>query len=100
MNTRAVETLLEFMSNTDLTTRRRIEVAEQLLGFEAPADMVTRARDYLVSVFEDRDADISERMDALKIARKAEAPKVTPKIVRLEVKDHWRARAPRRMAAL
>jgi len=40
-----------------------------------------------VSVFNDRNADIGERMDALKIARKAEAPKVTPKIIRLEVKD-------------
>ena len=40
-----------------------------------------------MSVFNDRNADIGERMDALKIARKAEAPKVTPKIIRLEVKD-------------
>jgi hypothetical protein len=38
-------------------------------------------------VFEDRDAHIGERMDALKIARKSESAKVTPKIVRLEVKD-------------
>ena len=40
-----------------------------------------------MSVFNDRNADIGERLDALKIAWKAEAPKVTPKIIRLEVKD-------------
>jgi len=57
-----------------------------------------RARDFLVSVFEDRDAEIGDRMDALKLSRKVEAPKVTPKIVRLEVparsdrdrREEWR----------
>jgi hypothetical protein len=83
-NTRAIETLLEIMNNDELTTRRRIEAAEHLLGFEAPADTVTQAREYLVSVFEDRDAEINDRMDALKIARRSEAPKVTPRVVRFD----------------
>jgi hypothetical protein len=43
-NTRAVEALLEIMDDTDLTTRRRIEAAEQLLGFEAPEAAAMRAR--------------------------------------------------------
>jgi hypothetical protein len=42
-----------------------------------------RAREYLIEVFENREEDISDRMDALKASRKAEAAKVNPKIVHL-----------------
>jgi hypothetical protein len=64
MNTRAVEILLEVMADTDMDTRRRIEAAEALLGFEAPAETVNRAREYLAEVFEDRDQQIADRMEA------------------------------------
>jgi hypothetical protein len=82
-----VETLLGIIDDPNLFTRRKIEAAEAIIGFEAPDDAVERARAFLVSVFEDRDADIGERMDALKITRKSEAAKITPKIIRLEMKD-------------
>ena len=61
-------------------TRRRIEAAEALLGFEAPADAVGRAREYLASVFEDKEnEDIADRMDAAQITRKFEAGRSRPK---------------------
>jgi len=62
----------------------------------APTDAVSRARDYLMSVFEDREAEIGDRMDALKLSRKCEAKKIAPQTVhvtRREEKDRkeaWR----------
>jgi len=49
-----INTLLEIMDDPNLFTRRRVEAAEAILGFEAPEGAVVRARDFLVSVFEDR----------------------------------------------
>jgi hypothetical protein len=89
MNTR-------IMADPEIVTRRRIEAAEALLGFEAPADAVNRARDYLMSVFEDREKDIGNRMDALRMSRKSEAKKIAPQTVHLtrqsevDRKEAWR----------
>jgi hypothetical protein len=96
MNTRTVETLLEIMADTEMSTRRRIEAAEAILGYEAPADAVSRSREYLMSIFEDREEAIDNRMDALKLSRKFEAKKIAPQTVhvtRREEKDRkeaWR----------
>jgi hypothetical protein len=96
MNTRTIDILLEIMADPEMVTRRRIEAAEALLGFEAPADAVSRARDYLMSVFENREEEIGNRMDALKLSRKCEAKKIAPQTVhvtRREEKDRkeaWR----------
>jgi hypothetical protein len=83
-NTRTIDALLEIMDNSDIGTHRRIEAAEQLLGFEAPDDTVTRAREFLIEIFENKEEQISDRMNALKITRKSESAKVTPKIVRFD----------------
>jgi hypothetical protein len=96
MNTRTVETLLEIMADTDMATRRRIEAAEAILGFEAPTDAVSRAREYLMSIFENKEEAIGERMDALKLSRKFEAKKIAPQTVHLtrreeaDRKEAWR----------
>jgi hypothetical protein len=96
MTTRTIDTLLEIMDDTEMSTHRRVEAAEALLGFEAPTDVVSRARDYLVSVFEDREEEIGNRMDALKLSRKFEAKRIAPQTVhvtrREEVdrKEAWR----------
>jgi hypothetical protein len=96
MNTRAVEILLEIMADTEMWPHRRIEAAEAILGFEAPSDAVSRAREYLMSVFEDRDIDIKDRMDALQISRKFEAKKIAPQTVHhtrqseTDRKEAWR----------
>jgi len=79
MNTRAVEILLEIMMEPNYRTRRRIEAAEALLGFEAPPDAVNQAREYLASVFENREGEkIEDRVDAAQITRKFEAKKINP----------------------
>ena len=84
------------MNDADIVTRRRIEAAEQLLDFEAPDDAVVRAREYLVSVFENGDEELADRMDAIKASHKVEAAKVSPKVVHLkhrtpvERKEAWR----------
>jgi hypothetical protein len=95
-NSRTVAALLTIMDDTDLRTRRRIEAATQLLDYEAPDEAVLRAREYLVSVFENADEDLADRMDAIKASRKIEAAKVSPKVVHLhrqtsvDRKEAWR----------
>src|SRR5262249_35274180 len=96
MTTRTIDTLLEIMTDSEMSTHRRIEAAEALLGFESPADAVSRAREYLMSVFEDREEGIDNRMDALKLSRKFEAKKIAPQTVHLtrreevDRKEAWR----------
>jgi hypothetical protein len=84
MSTRTIDNLLEIMMNTDLRTGRRIQAAENVLGFEAPPDAVSRAREYLAQVSEDREnEEIGDRMDALEILRKFEAKKIAPQTVHI-----------------
>jgi hypothetical protein len=96
MTTRTIDTLLKIMSDPEMSTRRRIEAAEALLGYEAPADAVSRAREYLGEVFEDREQSIDLRMDALKISQKFGAKKIAPQTVHLtrreeaDRKEAWR----------
>jgi hypothetical protein len=79
--TPAIETLLEIMTDTDISTRLRIEACEGLLAYEAPSEVVVEARDYLVAVFKDQEEVLHDRMDALKLARKFEAAKVMPRTI-------------------
>jgi hypothetical protein len=95
-NSRTVDALLTIMDDSDLRTRRRIEAATQLLDYEAPDEAVTKAREYLVSVFENADEELADRMNAIKASRKVEAAKVSPKVVHLnrqtsvDRKEAWR----------
>jgi hypothetical protein len=96
MNTRTIEALLEIMADTGMTTLRRIEAAEAILGFEAPTDAVSRAREFLISVFENKEEPINDRMDALKLSQKFGAKKIAPQTVHLtrreevDRKEAWR----------
>src|SRR6516165_9843991 len=83
-STRTIAALLEIMDDPDIATRLRIDAAEALLGFEAPDDAVIRAREFLIAVFENKEETISDRIEALKLSRKSEAPKIASKIVRLD----------------
>ena len=76
MTTRAIETLLQILQDAGVSTRRRIEACEGLLAYEAPVEAARQARDYLVRVFEDAEEILHDRMDALKLARKFESPKI------------------------
>ena len=97
MNTRAVEILLEIMMEPNYHTRRRIEAAEALLGFESSADAVNHAKEYLASVFENREGEkLDDRMEAAQITRKFEAKKIMPQTIHLtrrqesDRKEAWR----------
>jgi hypothetical protein len=83
MTTRTIDTLLEIIGDTDYATHRRVEAAEAILGFESPADAVARAREYLMSVFENREEAIGDRMDALKISQKFGSKKIAPQTVHI-----------------
>src|SRR5262249_8204281 len=73
---RAIETLLHILNDAEVATRQRIEACEGLLAYEAPPEAVIEARDFLVRGFEDNDAQtLTDRMGALKLARKFESPK-------------------------
>ena len=47
INTKAVVALLDIMANTKALMRRRIEAAEAILNYEAPADVVERTKVFL-----------------------------------------------------
>ena len=78
--TRAIVALLEIMSNTDAPLHRRIEATEVLLAYEAPQEAVDQAKAFLTSVFEDAEQRVDDRLDALKLMRRAEARKTAPTI--------------------
>lgn len=95
MTTRAVATLLEIMSDASAPIRRRIEATEGLVGFEAPAEVVEQAKEFLTAVFENADVHVDYRLEALKLMRKAEARKVTqPTVPAAQAKrelEQWRS---------
>ena len=74
--TRAIDALLSIMQNPDTWLGRRIEAADGLLSFEAPAEYVEAAKAFLTEVFVDPEQDDEFRMKALKLVRKVEARKV------------------------
>lgn len=75
--TRATAALVEIMIDKDAPLRRRIEAAESLLAYEAPEEAVEQAKAFLAAVFEDADQHVDDRLDAVKLVRKAEARKST-----------------------
>jgi hypothetical protein len=103
IGTRTIDILLEIMADAELRTRRRIQAAEAILGFESPPDAVAHARGYLATVFEDKEnEEIGDRMDALEISRKFEAKKIAPQTVHMTRRDEadrreaWRSYEIRR----
>ena len=82
--TRAIVALLEIMSGTHAPLRRRIEAIELLLAYEAPPEAVDQAKTFLTAVFEDAAQHVDDRLDALRLMRKAEAPKITAPTVTAE----------------
>src|SRR5262245_20948716 len=88
--TPAIKALLEIMANADAPTRRRIEAAEGVLGYEAPDEAAEAAKAFLTTVFEDNKAHVDDRLDALKVMRKAEARKITQPTVSAADAAHHR----------
>jgi len=77
MTTRAIAALLKIMLDDEVAPRRRLEAAEHLLTYEAPLDVIEAVKAFLTLIFEDDEQDVDDRLDALKLMRKAEAPRVT-----------------------
>jgi hypothetical protein len=74
--TRAIRALIEIMSDETASTRRRIEACDFLLAYEAPREVMDLAKEFLASIFEDQDQHVDDRLDALKLSRKVEAPRI------------------------
>ena len=90
-NIRAIAALLEIMANKVALMPRRIEAAEALLGYEAPAEVVEQAKGFLAAVFEYYEhVCVDDRLEALKLMRKAEARKITQQRVRSTEADDQR----------
>jgi hypothetical protein len=93
-NTRAINALRRIMLDADGTSpRRRVEAAEHLLDYECPEEVRVECKEFLTSVFEDDEQQVDIRLDALKLARKFEAAKVTPRTIRAARQDGDRREA-------
>jgi hypothetical protein len=96
MTTRAITTLIEIMSNEEISARRRIEACDSLLGYESPPEINEQAKEFLTKVFEDSEVEVGDRLEALKLMRKVEAAKVSPRTVRTQREETDRREAWRR----
>ena len=94
MNTRAINALLEIMydDSETMSPRRRVEAAEHLLDYECPEEVRVECKEFLTSIFEDSEQHVDIRLDALKLMRKFEAAKVTPRTVRTNQRGSERDR--------
>lgn len=92
--TRAIAALLDIMGDADAPLKRRIEATEGILQYDAPEAAVEAAKHFLTSVFEDSEQVVELRLDALKLMRKAEAPRITQPAVssaeERENREKWR----------
>jgi hypothetical protein len=81
-STRAVAALIDIMSDPEAPLRRRIEATSGLLDYEATEEAVEAAKVFLTSIFEDRGQHVDDRLDALKLMRRAEAAKIVRRPIR------------------
>ena len=91
--TRAIVALIQIIADTDAPLRRRLEAAELLLAYEAPQEAVDQAKAFLTSVFEDAEQRVDDRLDALKLMRKAEVRKTAPTVPAVNARKNrelWR----------
>ena len=77
----SLNALREIFLDPDVPPKARIEAAEAILTYEAPADSVEEAKHFLIEFLEDRHTAVSLRLEAAKVLRKAEAPKVQTRTV-------------------
>ena len=74
-----------------------VEAAEHLIDYECPEEVRVECKEFVTSIFEDNEQHVDIRLDALKLMRKFEAAKVTPRTVRtnqrggdLNRREAWR----------
>jgi hypothetical protein len=90
MSTRTVAVLLEIMGDRRVPISRRIQAAETLISFETTEEIAARTKAFLTAVVESEHVALNLRLDASKLMRKAESPKVTPQTVRTTNPGRWR----------
>src|SRR5262245_57012087 len=73
--------LREIFLDVEAPPRARIEAAETILSYEAPADLIQEAKEFLIELLEDREMSVSLRLQASKVLRKAETPKIQSRSV-------------------
>lgn len=88
--TRTVAVLLGIMADRRVPIPRRIQAAETLISFETTEEIVARTKAFLTAVVESEHVALNLRLDASKLMRKAESPKVTPQTVRTADPGRWR----------
>jgi hypothetical protein len=99
-----VATLVRLMADTSLTMRRRLSAAQLLLGFKSSPDVAEHTKQFLHSVFSDQDMDISHRLEAAELLRKAEDVRIAPAVARpivaiaYDTPEEVEARSARRRA--
>jgi hypothetical protein len=73
----SVLALFEILIDKNETVQNRLEAAQQILAYEAPAKALAEAKCYLTEVISNRSLAASLRLQATKLMRKSEARKVT-----------------------
>jgi hypothetical protein len=70
------------MSDTTVSTRRRLQAAEGLLAYKTPPDVAESAKLFLASVFTDLEQKIDDRLAATTALRRSEDVRIVPAIER------------------
>jgi hypothetical protein len=89
-------TLIEIMSNEEISARRRIEACDSLLGYESPPEIAQLAKEFLTKPSRIVRSRFGDRLDALKLMRKFEAPKIALPTIRTKREETDRREAWRR----
>lgn len=74
----AVQALLGIMVSTEFPEGKCLEAAKAVIEYEVSPGVYRLVAKYLLGVAEDTRHDVALRLDALKILRKVEAPRVMP----------------------
>ena len=78
----AIGTLVAIMSDPTVSTRGRLQAAENLLAYKTPPDVAESAKLFLASVFTDPEQNIDHRLAATTALRRSEDVRIVPPIER------------------
>jgi hypothetical protein len=78
----AIGTLVEIMLDTTTTMRGRLQAAESLLAYKTPENIAQHAKQFLSSVFLDKEQNLDHRLAATQALRRAEDVRLMPPIER------------------
>jgi len=78
----AIGALVAIMSDSTVSTRRRLQAAEGLLAYKTPQDVAESAKLFLASIFTDPEQKIDDRLAATTALRRSEDVRIMPPIER------------------